>query len=70
MPPDPQNQNTHYQGRTKKFLMGGLNFSKSNQYPIVVDLVIVKQGFAVIVASLQHLFIQKPCKNDFEKCWL
>ena len=39
------------------FKGGGLNFSKSNQYPIVVNAVIVKQGFAVIVASLQYLFI-------------
>ena len=47
------------QGHTQKFLKGGLNFSKSNQYPIVVNLVIVKQGFAGIVVSLQHLLIQK-----------
>ena len=52
------------------FKAGGLNFSKSNQYPIVVNLVIVKQGFAGIVVSLQHLFIPKPCNNDFESCWL
>ena len=52
------------------FKRGGLNFSKSNQYPIVVNAVIVKQGFVVIVASLQHLFISKPCNNDFESCWL
>ena len=60
------------QGRTQKFLKrgGGVNFSKSNQYSIVVNLVIVKQGFAVIVASLQHLLIQKPCITDFESCWL
>ena len=48
----------------------GLNFSKSNQYPIVVNAVIVKQGFTVIVTSLQHLFVPKPCNNDFESCWL
>ena len=58
------------QGRTQKLSKRGLNFSKSNQYPIVVNLVIVKQGFTVIVASLQHLFIPKPCNNDFESCWL
>ena len=59
------------QGRTQKFLKGGgLNFSKGNQYPIVVNAVIVKQGFAVIVTSLQHLFVPKPCNNDFESCWL
>ena len=52
------------------FKWGGLNFSKSNQYPIVVNAVIVNQGFAVIVASLQHLFIPKPCNNNFESCWL
>ena len=54
------------QGRTQKFLKGGLNFSKSNQYPIVVNLAIVKQDSTVIVPSLQHLFTQKPCNNDFE----
>ena len=32
------------------FKEGGLNFSKSNQYSIVVNLVIVKQDFAVLVA--------------------
>ena len=58
------------QEHTQKFLKGGLNFLKSNQYPIVVNLVIVKQGFAVIVASLEHLFIPKPCNNDFKSCWL
>ena len=56
------------QGHIQKSLKGGLNFSKSNQYPIVDNLVIVKQNFAVIVASSQHLSIQKPCNNDFESC--
>ena len=33
--------------------------------------IIVKQGFVEIVGLyLQHLFIQKPCNNNFESCWL
>ena len=32
------------------FKVGCLNFSKSHQHSIVINLVIVKQGFAVIVA--------------------
>ena len=66
---------SHYpiaQGRTQRVLKGGLNFSKSNQYPLVVDFAIglVKRGFAVIVRSLQHFFIEKRCNNDFKSCWL
>ena len=61
----PSQKGRLFQGRTQKFLEG----VKSNQYPIVINLVIVKQGFAVIVASLKHLLIQKPCNNDFSvKC--
>ena len=48
----------------------GMKFSKSNQYPIVAYLIIVKQGFRVIVASLKHFLIQKPSNNDFGSCWL
>ena len=53
---------TYYTTRVHSRILkeGGLNFSKSNQFPIVVNLVIVKQGFAVIDASLQHLFIKIP----------
>ena len=56
------------QGRTQKFLKGGGGWIFQKATSIVVNLVIVKQDFAVIVASLQHLLFQKPCNNDFESC--
>ena len=48
----------YHQGAHKEIFEGGLNFLKSNPYLIAVNLVIVKEGFAVIVASLQDLLIQ------------
>ena len=41
------------------FKEGGLNFSKSNQYSIAVNLVIVKQDFAVLVAFYHNICLFK-----------
>ena len=35
--PQSYSKNPDDQGHTQKFLNGGLNFSKTNQYPIVVN---------------------------------
>ena len=38
---------------------GGLNFSKSNQYSVVVNLVKVKQGFAILIAFCYNICLFK-----------
>ena len=56
-------------GRTQKFLKWGFNFSKTNPNPIVANLfqplikmhvIIVKQGFAVIVAFCYICLFRNP----------
>ena len=60
--------NLHNQQLSKSLLQGFGTNKCCNDATITAKpclTIIVKQGFAVIVASLQHLFVPKPCNNDW-----
>ena len=67
-------RNRDHQGRghPEIFKGGGVEFFKkqpgSNRSYLVSYSQTGFRGNSCMIASLQHLFIQKPCNNDIESC--